>query len=68
MITEQSENCKINNLKVINRDVIKYIAFIPMIIGHTVSLLQENNILQAHAAWIVLSAIALFAPPVFSFP
>ncbi|MGN0594742.1 MAG: TraX family protein [Hominimerdicola sp.] len=63
----QSENCKKNNLKVIDRDVIKYIAVIPMIIGHTVSYFQENGILYFGTVWNVLAAIALFAPPVFFF-
>lgn len=67
MTIKQSENCKNNNLKVIDRDVIKYIAVIPMIIGHTVAYFQENGILNSNTVWIVLSAISLFAPPVFFF-
>lgn len=67
MTIKQSENCKKSNLKVIDRDVIKYIAVIPMIIGHMVAWFQENNILNSDTVWTVLAAIALFAPPVFFF-
>ena len=46
MTIKQFENSKINNLKVIDRDVIKYIAVIPMIIGHMVAYFQESGFLS----------------------
>jgi len=35
-----------NELKILNRDVVKYIAIIPMLLGHTISSLVEHNILE----------------------
>ena len=67
MTIKQFENSKIGNLKVIDRDVIKYIAVIPMIIGHMVAYFQESGFLSFGTVWTVLSAISLFAPPVFFF-
>lgn len=64
MNLDQSEKSK---LKVINRDAIKYIAIIPMLIGHMVGYLLENEILNNNTICSIMSAIALFAPPIFFF-
>ena len=56
-----------NNLKVMNRDIIKYIAIIPMIAGHIVGCLIENVVLGSSTFLTIIQALAIFAPPIFSF-
>ena len=56
-----------NKLKIVNGDVIKYIAIIPMLFGHTISSLVEHDILESNTFLIVLQALAIFAPPIFFF-
>lgn len=55
------------NPKVINRDAIKYIAAVPMIIGHAVGYFIDSGILENNTLTMVLASIALFAPPIFFF-
>lgn len=55
------------NPKVINRDGIKYIAAVPMIIGHAVGYFVENGILENNTLTMILTSLALFAPPIFFF-
>lgn len=56
-----------NSIKVIDRDTIKYIAAVPMIIGHFVSAFTEHGLLESNTLWTVLTALSCFAPPVFFF-
>ena len=56
-----------NKLKIVNGDVIKYIAIIPMLLGHTISSLVEHDILESNTFLIVLQALAIFAAPIFFF-
>lgn len=55
------------NPKVINRDGIKYIAAVPMIIGHAVGYFVENGVLENNTLTMILTSLALFAPPIFFF-
>ena len=55
------------NPKVINRDGIKYIAAVPMIIGHVVGYFVENGVLENNTLTMILTSLALFAPPIFFF-
>lgn len=55
------------NPKVINRDGIKYIAAVPMIIGHAVGYFAENGVLENNTLTMILTSLALFAPPIFFF-
>ncbi len=54
-------------LKIINRDIVKYIAIIPMILGHTISSFVEHDILASNTFLTVIQALAIFAPPIFFF-
>lgn len=56
-----------DNLEILNRDLLKLIALIFMMIWHTAAYFQLAEILEFNAVWDVLSAISLFAPPVFFF-
>ncbi|MBR3833989.1 MAG: hypothetical protein IKJ73_06705 [Lachnospiraceae bacterium] len=57
-----------NRLKVINGDNMKYIAVIPMAIGHFVSYMQTAGVITDMRWWMnVLAYGALFAPVVFFF-
>lgn len=57
-----------DRLKLINRDMIKYLAVVPMVIGHFCSYFS-NGALYSDMPFIVFFLInaALFAPPVFFF-
>jgi len=55
-------------LKVINSDMMKYIAIIPMAIGHFVSYMNEAGIIAEMSWWMnILAFSSLFAPIVFFF-
>lgn len=54
-------------LRFIDRDAIKYIAAIPMIIGHFVGYFIAGEILENNTLTEILAATALFAPPIFFF-
>ncbi|MBQ8108338.1 MAG: hypothetical protein IJ129_06290 [Ruminococcus sp.] len=61
-------NLNKDKLKVIDRDLIKYIAIIPMAVGHYFSYLEDAGKLADKPLWIIiLQQLALFAPPVFFF-
>ena len=58
---------KINKISV-DRDMIKYLAVIPMVIGHFCGYLSEDMLYKdMHPAVYVLMQMSLFAPPVFFF-
>ena len=58
-------NEQTGKLKVLNRDMIKYIAIIPMFIGHFVSYIFGENLSDKPLIINFLAASALIAPPIF---
>lgn len=57
-----------DRLKVINGDMMRYIAVIPMAIGHFVSYMQTAGVITNMLWWMnVLAYGALFAPVIFFF-
>lgn len=54
-----------NKLKILNRDIIKYIALIPMALGHYVSFCEEAHVISHSVFSVIFSNIALIAPPIF---
>lgn len=55
------------DLKKFDRDIVKFIAVIPMAIGHLIGALMSNGIIGYSQLTLVLSTLALIAPPVFFF-
>ena len=56
---------KTSKLQVLNRDMIKYIAIIPMFIGHFVSYIFGEKLSDKPLIINFLAASALIAPPIF---
>lgn len=56
---------KTSKLQVLNRDMIKYIAIIPMFIGHFVGYVSGENINDEPIIINLLMRLALIAPPIF---
>ncbi len=62
-MTEKSQK-----LKVLNRDAIKYLAIIPMAIGHFFSYVPNWETLSPAPLWLkLLTQMSLLAPPIFFF-
>lgn len=62
-MTEKSQK-----LKILNRDAIKYLAIIPMAIGHFFSYVPDWEALSPAPLWLkLLTQISLLAPPIFFF-
>ncbi len=57
---------EIDKLKVINGDMMKYVAVIPIAIGHFVSYMQSAGVITNMTWWMnILAYGALFAPVIF---
>lgn len=63
-----------NKLKVLNRDIMKYLALIPMFFGHMVDWIYLMNnpdndmaLFELPAVLIILTGLSLFCPPVMFF-
>ena len=57
-----------DRLKVINSDMMKYIAVIPMAIGHFMSYMHSAGVITDMSWWVkILTYCSLFAPVVFFF-
>lgn len=63
-----------SNLRILNRDVMKYLAYIPMFIGHMIAWIclmnhPENDLAlyELPIPLLLLSGISLFCPPVMFF-
>lgn len=56
------------NQKFINRDMLKYLAVIPMVIGHFCGYLSDGMLYKdMNLATFILMQMSLFAPPIFFF-
>jgi len=59
---------KEDKLKIINSDMMKYIAIIPMAIGHFFSYMHSAGVIKDMTWWVtILTYCSLFAPVVFFF-
>ena len=57
-----------DKMKIINRDMMKYIAIIPMAIGHFIAYMEEYGLLTEITWWMtLLTSLSLLAPPIFFF-
>ena len=57
-----------SRLKIFDRDTIKYIALIPMFLGHLLSYIRDPADVSSKPLWYTfIEQTALFAPPVFFF-
>lgn len=63
-----------SNIRVINRDMMKYIAYIPMFIGHIIAWINlmnhpqnELSLYELPIPLLLLSGLSLFCPPVMFF-
>lgn len=57
-----------DRLKVINSDMMKYIAVIPMAIGHFMSYMYSAGVITDMTWWVkILTYCSLFAPIIFFF-
>ena len=63
-----------SRLKVLDRDIVKFIALIPMFIGHTVAWINmmhledsDNAVYKLPMALMILSGISLICPPIMFF-
>lgn len=55
-----------SRIRVIDRDVIKYLAVIPMAVGHFIGYMEEAGIITEKPLWLtILVQSSLVAPPVF---
>lgn len=57
-----------SRLKIINRDMLRYIAVIPMAVGHLIGYMTEYELITETTWWLnLLTYLSLIAPPIFLF-